>query len=126
MKSAMQAVIPDSLHGQVFFGRAAFCGHAAAPVAYGSPLFSEYLDFSLPEPDAHVDLMPLLDNLKRAYAAFGQDIEVSGKSVSWREVRYLRYPWSPRLCADMVIRGQRQMRKCLKSGILPDNRLLPC
>lgn len=62
-----------------FFEHAAFYGETALRILYGLDRFSEDLDFSLLQPNAHFDFDPFLEGLQKEMHSLGFHIEVQAK-----------------------------------------------
>lgn len=79
IREVLQQTALLGLERQGLFEKAAFYGGTALRILYGLDRFSEDLDFTLLKPDHEFDFAPYLEGIKKEFAAFGFEIEVSQK-----------------------------------------------
>lgn len=128
-KSALQDIVLESLYEQGFFELAALSGYTAANVAYGSPFFSDHLEFCLLEPDSRFELMPFMARLEHDLAGYGTDIEISVRKKMVTASRDSMECWSPHIFAHLAFRELHKLTisMSIETGRSPFFALLdPC
>ena len=76
----MQQIVLAGLYRGNFFHKAAFYGGTCLRIFYGLQRFSEDLDFSLLQPDAHFNLERYFDAIIEEFRALGRDVTINKKS----------------------------------------------
>jgi hypothetical protein len=79
LREAMQEIALAALYRAGFFNHAAFYGGTCLRIFYNLPRFSEDLDFSLLQHDAHFSFKPYFESLKMEFQALGVEVEMSEK-----------------------------------------------
>lgn len=76
LKEIVQSLVLLGLTRGDFFEKAAFYGGTALRKFYNLPRFSEYLDFSLLEPDKEFSLKPYINSVENTLNSYGFDMIV--------------------------------------------------
>jgi predicted nucleotidyltransferase component of viral defense system len=78
----MQEIALAGLYRGGFFNKAAFYGGTCLRIFYGLPRFSEDMDFSLLQSDAHFHLEDYFDAVISEFDSYGQTVSISEKKKS--------------------------------------------
>lgn len=79
LREIMQEVALAGLYRGGFFEKAAFYGGTALRIFHGLDRFSEYLDFSLLQPDPDFSLKKYLDAIQNEFEGLGMQVSIKEK-----------------------------------------------
>lgn len=130
LREVMQEIALAGLQRGGFFDRAAFYGGTCLRIFHGLPRFSEDLDFSLLVPDPGFTLEPYFDAMRREFAAFGFEVEITAHAKSMESAVVSAFVKQGTSLYDVQVRGQRILKIKFEvdtdppPGFLTEERLL--
>lgn len=110
LREVMQEIALAGLQRGDFFDKAAFYGGTCLRIFHGLPRFSEDLDFSLLAPDPAFTLEPYFDAMRREFAAFGFEVEITAHAKSVESAIVSAFVKQGTSIHDVRIRGQRTLK----------------